>query len=317
MSISTQRLQELRSAKVVLILGGESKEREISLRTGQAIFEALQGQGIQVTKFDPQNQSWNEFEAARYDLAFIALHGTRGEDGCVQGLLENLKIPYTGSGVMSSAICFDKIQTKLALSRSSVLSPEFCIYDRGSSARVSEFASSLAFNLPVVVKPNREGSSFGTTIVRETSQLIPAIEEALRFGQRVLIERFIQGHEITVGVLNGKALSSVEIVPRDGFYDYQNKYTAGKTDYYAPARLPESVNEELKKTSERIVAELGCRGAPRVDFMVTDAGQCYFLEVNTIPGMTATSLLPKAAKVCGIEFSDLCLEILAVARLDY
>lgn len=316
MSSREQQIKILENSRIVVILGGTSREREVSLRTGQAIFRALQQKNLNVSMFDPKEQAWDEFLSQKYDRAFIALHGKMGEDGCLQGLLEQLKIPYTGSGVMSSAICFDKIQTKLALAEAKVLTPEHAVYETSQGQSIQEFVSTLRLNLPVVIKPHREGSSFGTTIVREASQLVPALTLSSEFSDRVLVERCIIGREVTVGVLNGKALQSVEIVPREGFYDYTNKYTAGKTDYYVPARVSQSVNDHLLRTSEKIVRELGCRGAPRVDYMVTESGESYFLEVNTIPGMTETSLLPKAAKACGLEFADLCLEILLTADLD-
>lgn len=303
-----------KTSLTAVILGGHSKEREVSLKSGAAVIKALESKGHSVMSFDPAQQSWAELIQNKVSQAFIALHGQYGEDGCTQGLLENLKIPYTGSGVLSSAICFDKIRTKRQLSHKNVLTPQFWVFQRGEN--LDAFIEKSSIQVPVVAKPNREGSSFGTTIVREQGLLKKAIQEAASFSPNVLIEEFIDGKELTVGLLNGKALSTVEICPKSGFYDYQSKYTAGATEYFSPARLDPKILKTLESVSELVVEELECRGAPRVDFMV-QGDQCYFLEVNTIPGMTETSLLPKSAGSQNIDFASLCESILHQARLDY
>lgn len=303
----------MKDKRVSLILGGLSKEREISLKTGEAIFKALTGLGYQVSKFDPKHDDII-FLRDKTDVAFIALHGKYGEDGCIQGLLETLGIPYTGAGVMASATCYDKIRTKLYLKNYNVLTPEFWIFD--SSEEIADFIAQQEFNFPVIVKPNREGSTFGATIVKENTLLSQAIADAARYDQKVLIEHYIVGDEVTVAVLDGKALPSIEIVPKSGFYDFESKYTPGKTEYHVPARISDALNQHLARLSEDIVRHLDCRGAPRVDYMIDKKNEPYFLEINTIPGMTETSLLPKAARGVGIEFAELCERILLSARLD-
>lgn len=302
----------MKNKRVTVILGGWSKEREVSLRSGEAVYKALVAKGYQVAKFDPKTGDFNDLKT-KTDVAFVVLHGQYGEDGCLQGLLESFKIPYTGSDVTSSALCFSKILTKLFLKNLHVVMPKDWVV--AASDNIDDLIAKNKMALPVIVKPNREGSTIGMSIVREQKDLAKAIKTALEYDDKILVEEFIMGTEVAVSVLNGKVLPPVEIVPKSGFYDYESKYTVGKTEYFVPARIDKKVAENLAKISEKIVKEMGCRGAPRIDYIINDKGEPYFLEVNTIPGMTETSLLPKAAKAVGLEFADLCEEILRSARL--
>jgi D-alanine--D-alanine ligase len=303
----------MKNKRVAVILGGLSKERDVSLRSGEAVYKALVVKGYQVMKFDPKTDDFNDLKT-KTDVAFVVLHGRYGEDGCLQGLLESFKIPYTGSGVTSSALCFSKILTKLFLKNIHVVMPKDWIVT--ASDNIPEVIAKNKFALPVIVKPNREGSTIGMSIVRDQKDLAKAIKNALEYDDEILVEEFIKGTEVTVSVLNGKALPPVEIAPKSGFYDYESKYTVGKTEYFVPARIDKKVADHLVKISERIVKEMGCRGTPRIDYIINDKGEAYFLEVNTIPGMTETSLLPKAAQAVGLGFAELCEEILASAKLN-
>jgi len=306
-------VSDLKSKKVFLILGGLSKERDVSLMTGEAIYKALCERGYNVEKFDPKTDDWAKLKEEA-DLAFISLHGKFGEDGCVQGLLEMYGIPYTGSGILSSALCYDKDQTKIVMSQKGINIPKTWVYTEGD---IINFIESEDIVFPVMVKPNREGSTIGMTVVEEKNQLEAAIKLALESSPKVLIEEFISGTEVTVGLLNGKAMTVVEIVPKSGLYDYKSKYEAGQTDYFFPARISDALTDEVRLISEKAYNALGCNGAPRADYIIDKQGKIFFLEMNTIPGMTETSLLPKSAAGSGINFADLCEKIVQAAKLDY
>jgi D-alanine-D-alanine ligase len=249
----------------------------------------------------------------RIDVAFLALHGRYGEDGCVQGLLEVLGIPYTGSGVLASALAMNKAKTKEILRLHNLpTAPGYLVAADSGEDLVESHGS---FGFPVVVKPSGEGSSLGVQVARDELELESAVEEAMRFDDDVLVERFVEGKEISVGVLDGKALGAVVIVPRRGFYDFQNKYTAGRSDYYFPARLSPERYRSVLRLGTLACEALGCEGAARVDLIVSERGNEIILEVNTLPGMTPTSLLPKIAHGAGLSFEDLVDEILKGARL--
>jgi D-alanine-D-alanine ligase len=249
----------------------------------------------------------------RIDVAFVALHGRYGEDGCIQGLLEVLGIPYTGSGVLASALAMNKAKTKEILRLHNLPTAPGYVIAADSGEDLIESHGSFGF--PVVVKPSGEGSSLGVQVARDEMELESGVEEAMRFDDDVLIERFVEGKEISVGVLEGKALGAVEIVPRRGFYDFQNKYTAGRSDYYFPARLSPERYRSVLRLGTLACEALGCEGAARVDLIVSERGNEIILEVNTLPGMTPTSLLPKIAHGAGLSFEDLVDEILKGARL--
>lgn len=306
-----------KSKKIGVLMGGISKEREVSLRTGKAIFEALKKKGYNIVAIDVGQNLVDQLKNNPIDVAFIALHGTYGEDGCIQGLLEWLQIPYTGSGVLASALAFDKAVLN-SLSRDlGILVPKELIFDARHD-NLDDFVSTIydsRFTIPAVVKPSREGSTINVSIINDASQLKTALSLALKSDSKVLIEEYIKGKEVTVAVLNGKALPTIEIAPKDGFYDYQHKYTKGMTDYILPARVSEKCQKNMAVVSEKVFVAIDCGGVARADFIVTAEEKSYFLEVNTIPGMTETSLVPKAAAHAGISFEDLCEQILESACL--
>ncbi len=300
--------------KIALLMGGLSKEREVSLKTGAAILGALQRRGYEVVSMDIKDASFiDALRSQNFDAAFIALHGRYGEDGSIQGILEWLKIPYTGSSIKANALCFDKVATKAFLSHFGVPSPKYQVLRRGDDLQA--FVNGFDLPYPVIVKPNTEGSTIGISRVFEAKDLAPALTEALKYDSVVLIEQYIQGREVTVGVLGGFALPIIEIRPKGGFYDFTSKYTPGATEYLVPAPIEEDLATKLQNLSVQIFKALECAGAVRADFMIDASGEPFFLEVNTIPGMTETSLLPKAAQCAGINFEDLCVGILEGASL--
>ncbi len=294
-------------------MGGLSKEREISLRSGKAVATALKKKGYEVHEVDVDANVIVTLQKLKPDAAYLALHGKFGEDGIIQGMLEWLKISYTGSSVLSSAVCFDKCITKELLSPQGIETPAYAVYRAENS--LEEWAKNFPLSYPVIVKPNTEGSSIGVTRVFKKEELVPALQQAIQFDKVVLVEQLILGREITVAINDGRPLPIVEVVPKNGFYDFSSKYTKGMTDYKVPAALKEKTTELVFEKSRRLYELLGCEGAVRADFMLDANEKPYFLEVNTIPGMTETSLLPKAAAAVGISFEDLCEDILKGARL--
>jgi len=298
--------------RIGVIMGGTSAEREVSLRTGAAIVKALEECGYTVVAIDADKTLPAQLIEKQIDVAFLAVHGRFGEDGTIQGMLELMQIPYTGSGVLASALAIDKAVTKRMVAQDGVTTPAATLVDVNSD--VDDIVAQCG-HFPQVVKPVREGSTLGIAIANNADELKQAIAQARDYDRRVLVEDYIDGREVTVSVMNGRALSIIEVVPESGFYDYAAKYTAGKTRYLVPAPLPESQYQAIQQAAVASYASLGCRGAARVDFMVTD-DNFYFLEVNTIPGMTETSLLPKAAADCGMDFAKLVEGILDDASLD-
>ncbi|PIX85785.1 MAG: D-alanine--D-alanine ligase [Nitrospirae bacterium CG_4_10_14_3_um_filter_53_41] len=292
--------------KIGVLMGGLSSEREISLRSGKAVFEALKRKGYDAVCIDPAPDLGLILQRRKVDAAFICLHGTPGEDGTVQGLLEFMGIPYTGSGVLASAAAMDKIVTKKLLIYHAIPTPDFSVNEHGRT-------TGKRIALPVIVKPATQGSTIGVSRVSVKKDLEKAIRIARRFGPKVLIEKFIQGRELTVGILNDLPLPVVEIRPMSGFYDFKSKYTPGRTEYRVPAPLLRRVSKRVQELALSAHRALGCNGASRVDFMLADGDDPYVLEVNTIPGMTETSLLPKAAREAGISFDDLVERILTAA----
>lgn len=303
----------MKTKRVGILMGGVSSEREVSLRTGEAIYQALAGRGYQVTKLIVDRELDRALRASPIDVAFLALHGTYGEDGCVQGLLELMGIPYTGSGVMASALAMDKLKSKQLFRLYNVPTPPYYEVDEARLATLAEVHGSFGF--PVFVKPRSQGSSVGAGKANDLSELAARCAEALRFDDHALVERFVGGREVTVAVLDGRALGALEIVPKSGVYDYQSKYQAGQSEYHYPARLTPTRYKTVLELSERAVQALDVRGAVRVDLLVTEGENEYVLEVNTLPGMTQTSLLPKIAQEAGYDFASLCELILGRARL--
>ncbi len=288
-------MSSLANKRIAVLMGGASAEREISLRSGQAVFEALSSLGLDVIAVDLAEDTtlWmQQIQDTQADVAFIALHGTYGEDGCIQGMLDILQLPYTGSGVTASAVCMHKRITKCVLDDIGIRTPEDVV-----------IKDDKPLVYPVFVKPVSEGSSVGLHYVADE-----AAWDELSLGslEDWLIESCVVGVEVAVAVVNGQAMPPVEVAPKSGVYDFASKYTAGATDYYCPARLSESQSEQCKSIAEKAVAAIGCAGAPRVDLIVPDVGPPVVLEINTLPGMTATSLLPKAAAEVGIGFAELC-----------
>jgi D-alanine-D-alanine ligase len=303
----------MQSRKIGVLLGGTSSEREVSLRTGEAVIGTLRDRGHDVVPIYVDGDLDVALRQEQPDVAFVALHGRMGEDGCVQGVLELLGIPYTGSDVLASALAMHKGKAKELFRLHNLPTPAY--YTLCAADTVDLAAVHGDFGFPCVVKPIREGSSVGVTIVRDAAELAPAIERALCFDDEILVERFIAGMEVSVAIVDDRALGAVEIAPRAGFYDYQNKYTKGATEYFVPPRLsPERYRGVLAQALRAHMA-LGCRGATRVDMMVSESGNEFILEVNTVPGLTPTSLLPKIADAAGISFGELCEMMLAGATL--
>ena len=299
--------------RVGVLLGGMGSEREISLKTGEAIAAALEARGHDVVRVYVDRDVDRVLRQTPIDVAFLALHGTYGEDGCIQGMLEVLGIPYTGSGVLASALAMDKLKSKELFRLYNVPTPPYYAVDADDIDRVEELHGSFGF--PVFVKPRRAGSSVGAGKANDMAELRARLEEAAQFDRSVLVERFVAGTEIAVAVLDGRALGAIEIVPRGEFYDYKSKYQKGQSEYHFPARLAPTRYKGVLHLAERAVRSLGATGAARVDLLVTEGENEYVLEVNTLPGMTPTSLLPKIAAGAGYDFGGLCEAILDRATL--
>jgi D-alanine-D-alanine ligase len=306
----------MKSQRVGILMGGSSAEREISLHSGRAVACALEQAGHEVVRIDlgSQQDPAEQLRRAAIDVAFLALHGRFGEDGCVQGMLELLGIPYTGSGVLESALAMDKLKSKELFRLHNVPTPPYYVFSaQPTSDEILETHGSFGF--PAMVKPRREGSSIGISLAHDADRLIEAIRAAAEHDRDVLVERFIRGKEITVGILNGRVLGALEVAPASGIYDYAAKYTPGMTEYHVPARLTPALYKNVLFLAERAAEALGVSGAVRVDMIVTEGQNEYVLEVNTLPGMTPTSLLPKIAEAAGFGFVELCDSILSSARL--
>ena len=302
-----------REKTVGVFLGGESSEREVSLRTGSAAASALRRLGYKVREIDLVGDWLGGIRGAGADVAFLALHGRFGEDGSIQGALELARIPYTGSGVAASALSMSKVLSKRVAASAGVPVAQDALYE----GEMLSAAPPPGMGFPLVVKPDREGSTVGVSIVRAPEEWGPAMAEAGKFDSRVLAEAYIPGREITVGILNGRVLPAIEIVPKSGsgFYDYRSKYTAGQTEYVIPVPMDRDILVRAAEYTRKAAAALSLRGAARLDYRVDPAGNLFFLEANTIPGMTETSLLPKAAKFDGMTFDELVEEILEDAGL--
>ncbi len=294
--------------KVAVLMGGRSAEREISLSSGGAVLQALLQSGVDAFAFDPAQQALAELQAA--DMAFIALHGRYGEDGCMQGALELLNIPYTGSGVMASALAMDKWRTKLIWQAAGIATPPFRLLNAHSDW--PQIAQQLG--LPLFVKPANEGSSIGISKVKQVADLAAAYQLALASDRLVIAEKFIDAGEYTVGIIGDQALPIVQIVPAKEFYDYEAKYLRNDTQYVCPCALSAAQQAQIQAEALQAFAAIGGRGWGRVDFLMDSQGQHYFLEVNTSPGMTDHSLVPMAAKAAGMDFASLVLKILSLAQ---
>ena len=293
--------------KVAVLLGGKSGEREVSLKSGSAVLAALQSQGIDAEAFDPATRPLHDLE--QYDAAFISLHGRFGEDGTMQGALELFGIPYTGSGVMASAIGMDKWRTKLIWHAAGVTTPAFEVVSADSDFAAIE----QKLGLPLFVKPANEGSSIGISKVKVAGGLKAAYELAAKSDSLVIAEQFVGGGEYTVGILGDQVLPIVRIVPANEFYDFEAKYLRDDTQYLCPCGLPAAQEAKIQAEALQAFKAIGGTGWGRVDFLMDEAGKHYFLEVNTSPGMTDHSLVPMAAKAAGISFAELVKRILTFA----
>jgi D-alanine-D-alanine ligase len=297
--------------KVAVLLGGASAEREVSLMSGTAVLAALRGGGVDAHAFDPAERDLCRLKDEGFARAFIVLHGRGGEDGTVQGLLELMRIPYTGSGVMASALAMDKWRTKMIWSACGLPTPRYAIVDAASDWD----AVARELGLPIFVKPVHEGSSMGATKVTEAGRLRDAWALAARYDELVIAEEFIAGAELTAPFLGDRVLPLIRIEAPGGNYDYQNKYFGDATRYHCPSGLPAEQEAALQAMVKKCAQVLGCRGWGRADLMLSADGRPYLLEMNTAPGMTGHSLVPMSAKAAGLSFETLCLEILEGARL--
>ena len=296
--------------KVAVLFGGTSAEREVSLNSGSRVLAALRGQGIDAHAFDPASQPLDALKG--YDRAFIALHGRHGEDGTIQGALEVMHIPYTGSGVLASALAMDKFRTKLMWQAAGLPIPEYALLNADSDfAEIEE-----ELGLPLFVKPAREGSSIGVTKVKARGELKAAYEEAVRHDPLVIAEKGVMGGEYTVGIIGDEAMPIIKIEPATEWYDYEAKYNRDDTKYLCPCGLPEAREMQIRKGALEAFRILGGRGWGRVDFLMDEAGKHYFLEVNTAPGMTDHSLVPMAARVNGLDYPALVRRVLELAAND-
>lgn len=331
---------------IAVLLGGTSPERHVSMASGRGVAQALMAAGHTVSIYDvalgadarveigdlqlptelaPSYEELQSFSPeaiitavqslpSDLDVVFLALHGSPGEDGTVQSLLELRRLPYTGSNVLASALAMDKAMSKRVLEHYDIPTPRWFAHEAGD-AGFDELRRNVDYHTayPVVVKPNDGGSTVGLTIVPDESGLMAAYELAGRYARTVLFEEFIEGRELTVAILGNESLPVVEIRPKSGIYDYANKYTAGRTEYFCPADLPRTIEEELRELARRAHNALGCTGYSRVDFRLDEDGAPFCLEVNTLPGMTATSLVPKAAAAAGMDYTALCERIISLA----
>ena len=338
--------------KVLVLMGGISAERDVSLASGEAIVKALKSAGYKVIALDtaqgqkllpdtgkylpegvkpkPPDTSELEkkgkelalkaidsFDFSEVDVIFLALHGGQGEDGTVQALLDLTGKPYTGSGVLASALAMNKSMSKKRFEREGILTPEWFLIEDTELSSINSLAERIekSFNFPCVVKPNNQGSTVGLTVVSKKQDLKKAFDCAQEYSSHILIERYIAGRELTVGILGDTPLPVVEIIPEHGIYDYECKYTHGKSNYICPAEIPEEKTKEIQAIGLKAFKALGCEGYARVDFRYGEDGRFYCLEVNTLPGMTATSLVPKAAKALGISFPELVDRIAKLALI--
>jgi D-alanine-D-alanine ligase len=303
----------LKKKRVAVMMGGLSREREISLKTGKAILKALSEKGYTVTAIDVREDIGETLVREKIECAFLALHGRFGEDGTIQGMLELMRIPYTGSDVLASALAMHKIMAKKFFLCGKIPTPRFEVFQREEIKKGLQKKISLP--LPVVVKPAREGSTIGVSIVQKEEGLDPALKKAMEYDEEILVEEFMKGKEITVGILEDIPLPIIEIVPKSGFYDFHSKYTKGETQYILPARISREKYLTAQEISLKAFQTLGCSGVARVDLMTDENENPFVIDINTMPGMTETSLLPKAASYAGIPFGDLVERILLGASL--
>jgi len=298
-------IEHTRYKKIGVLMGGRSSEREISLKSGRAILDSLVRQGFNAIGIDADENLTETLKKEAIEVAFIALHGKWGEDGTVQGLLEMCNIPYTGSGVLGSALAMDKAMMKYILSSTDIPTPPYRIYKENNN---------IKFPLPFVVKPANEGSTIGISIVKKKDQIKEAISHAYKYDKKVIVEKYIIGQEITVGIIDDMMLPIVEVRPKKGFYDFESKYTSGMTEYLVPARISKSIEKKAYKIARKVYGLFELSGCARIDMLIDD-GIPYVIDINTSPGMTETSLVPKAWGHLGKTFDELIEKILSGASL--
>ncbi|MDD5496257.1 MAG: D-alanine--D-alanine ligase [Candidatus Omnitrophica bacterium] len=292
--------------KIGVLAGGPSSEREISLKSGKAVYSALIGEGLDAVLIDVFDNIYDIIRNIKIDVAFIALHGRFGEDGTVQKFLEDAGIPYTGSGAAASKLAIDKVASKDVFVRQDIPVPKYMVLSK-EDVNIDDVH---AFGFPVVVKPQLEGSSIGLSVVRQKEALKNAIDKAFLYGDKIIVEQYIEGRELTVGILSDEPLPVIEIVTKNRVYDYEAKYMDPDTQYIVPANIEKEIYEKAQRLGRLSHVALGCRSFSRVDMMADEKGNVVVLEVNTIPGMTERSLLPKAAEAKGLSFSNLCVKLL-------
>ena len=301
--------------RVGVLMGGPSSERDISLKSGKAVLSALVDSGLEAVGIDIVTDNKEEnirlLNKHNLDCVFIALHGRFGEDGTIQDILEQINLPYTGSGVKASRLAMDKIGALTVFSSGGLCVPRSQFLDKAAYQKDSDFENELG--LPLVVKPANHGSGIGLSLVESNRDIPAAIKLAFQFDERIVVEEYISGRELTVSVLDQKPLPVIEIIPKHKFFDFEAKYQAGLTEYIIPALLDEQIAKRVQQVALQAHLLLGCFGCSRTDIILSQDNQPYVLETNTIPGMTATSLLPKAAKIIGIGFNQLCLKLLELA----
>ena len=313
--------KDMEFGKVAVLMGGASAEREVSLMSGEGVLKALRSQGVDAHAFDPRDRDLGDLKREGFARCFIALHGRFGEDGTVQGALELLGIPYTGSGVMASAIAIDKVTTKRIWLSEDIPTPRYQLLRRGAFDRKQVIEVPDALGLPVIVKPAREGSSIGVTKVMGYSGMTDAVDAAGKLDADILCEQCIEGDEVTCPVLgsgdSARALPVIRIVAPEGNYDYQNKYFTNDTQYLVPCGLPTGEEEAIQALVLKAYRVLGCRGWGRIDVMIDRTTRNpYLLEINTSPGMTGHSLVPMSARAAGISYEELCVQLLRGATTD-
>lgn len=301
--------------KIGILMGGPSAEREVSFKSGKAVYFALGQLGLEIEaidiKTDDPKKNKRLIKSRKIECAFLALHGRFGEDGSIQEILEAIKIPYTGSGVLASRLAMDKIASRRIFELHGLKVPRYKVLNKASRGIARKVCADFGF--PLVIKPAAGGSSIGLSIINKAKELDKAIESAFSFDEKIIIEQYVKGRELTVGILEERALPVIEIIPKNRFFDYEAKYHAGLTDYIVPAKLKESLVKKAKEAALSAHRLLGCFGCSRVDIILDEGNLLYVLEVNTIPGLTSTSLLPKAAGAVGIPFEELCLRLIKLA----
>lgn len=301
--------------RIGVLMGGSSTEREISLKSGKCVYEALKQMGLAAIPIDIKTEGISEnlrlIKSQRIDCAFIALHGRFGEDGQIQEILDVLNIPYTGSGALASRLAMDKVASRKIFQIHGLAVPRYNVLERCSYTKNWIVHNRLP--LPLVVKPATHGSSIGLSIVDNREQLKKAVDLAFGFDERIIIEEYIPGREVTVGIVDNTALPVIELIPKKRFFDYEAKYQPGMTDYVVPAQLQSALTMRIQRAALRAHQLLGCSGFSRVDMILSNANIPFVLELNSIPGLTSNSLLPKAAKVAGMDFAQLCLKLIELA----